>query len=246
MIRFDVLTLFPEMFASVLAETTLKRALAAGLIEVKLHDLRDWAEGRHRQVDDLPYGGGDGMVLKPEPLFAAIRAVRAQGPEAKVTLLSPQGRRLDQAAVQELAERPRLILVCGRYAGVDERVRERLVDEELSIGDYVLSGGEVPTLVVIEAVARLIPGVLGNRESALADSFPQRLEAPQYTRPENFEGQAAPEVLLSGHHEAIRRFRLKESLRRTLLCRPDLFERYPPEGEELALLEEIKAERGRG
>jgi len=246
MIRFDVLTLFPEIFASALKETTLKRAQAAGLIEVRLYDIRDWAEGRHQQADDMPYGGGDGMVMKPEPLFAAIRAVRAQGPEAKVTLLSPQGRRLDQTLARELSQRPRLILVCGRYAGVDERVREHLVDEELSIGDYVLSGGELPALVVIEAVARLKPGVLGNQESAAADSFPQRLEAPQYTRPEKCEGHAVPEVLLSGHHEAIRRFRLKESLRRTLLSRPDLFERYPPEGEELALLEEIKAERGQG
>lgn len=244
MIRFDVLTLFPEMFASVLAETTLKRAQAAGLVEVRLYDIRDFAEGRHRQVDDMPYGGGDGMVLKPEPLFAAIRAVQAAGPAAKVILLSPQGRRLDQELVQELAGRPRLILVCGRYAGVDERVRARLVDEELSIGDYVLSGGELPALVVIEAVARLVPGVLGNEASARADSFPRRLEAPQYTRPERFEGQAVPAVLLSGHHEAIRRFRLKESLRRTLVCRPDLLVRYPPEGEEIALLDEVKAELG--
>ena len=246
MIRFDILTLFPEMFASVLGESILKRAVQAGLIEVRLFDFRDWAEGRHRQVDDVPYGGGDGMVLKPEPLFAAIRAVRAEGPESPVTLLTPQGRRLDQALVQELAARPRLILVCGRYAGVDERVRRHLVDEELSIGDYVLAGGELPALVVIEAVARQVPGVLGNQESAAADSFPRRLEAPQYTRPLEFEGHAVPEVLVSGHHEAIRRWRKKESLRRTLERRPDLLEKYPPEGEEVALLEELAGEPGRG
>ena len=244
MMRFDILTLFPEMFASVLGESILKRALLAGLIEVKLFDFRDWAEGRHRQVDDVPYGGGDGMVLKPEPLAAAIRAVRADGPAAPVTLLTPQGRRLDQTRVRELAERPRLILVAGRYAGVDERVRQRLVDEELSIGDYVLAGGELPALVVLEAVARQVPGVLGNQDSAAADSFPGRLESPQYTRPLEFEGQAVPEILVSGHHEAIRRWRKKEALRRTLERRPDLLEKYPPEGEEIALLAELLAERG--
>jgi tRNA (guanine37-N1)-methyltransferase len=245
MIRFDLLTLFPEMFASVLGESILKRAVAARLIEVRLFDFRDWAAGRHQQVDDVPYGGGDGMVLKPEPLAAAIRAVRADGPAAPVTLLTPQGRRLDQTLVQDLAGRPRLILVCGRYAGVDERVRRHLVDEELSIGDYVLSGGELPALVVIEAVARQVPGVLGNQESAPADSFPRRLEAPQYTRPVEFESHAVPEVLVSGHHQAIRRWRQKESLRRTLECRPDLLEKYPPDGEEAALLEELAAEPGR-
>jgi len=244
MIRFDILTLFPEMFASVLGESILKRAITSGLLEVKLFEVRDWAEGRHRQVDDVPYGGGDGMVLKPKPLAAAIRSVRAEGPAAPVTLLTPQGRRLDQALVQELAKRPRLILVAGRYAGVDERVRQRQVDEELSIGDYVLAGGELPALVVLEAVARQVPGVLGNQDSAEADSFPRRLEAPQYTRPPEFEGDAVPEVLVSGHHEAIRRWRMKESLRRTLARRPDLLEKYPPEGEEIALLAELLAERG--
>jgi len=245
MIRFDLLTLFPEMFASALDESILKRAQAAGLIEVRLFDFRDFAEGRHRQVDDVPYGGGDGMVLKPEPLAAAIRAVRQNGPEAPVTLLTPQGRRLDQEWVRELAQRPRLILVCGRYAGVDERVREHYVDEELSIGDYVLSGGEAAALVVLDAVARQVPGVLGNEDSAGADSFPRRLEAPQYTRPAEFEGHAVPEVLLSGHHEQIRRWRLLESLRRTQERRPDLLERYPAAGEEAELLEAKAKERKR-
>lgn len=246
MIRFDVLTLFPEMFSSVLSESILKRAQEAGQVEIRFFDFRNWAAGKHRQVDDVPYGGGDGMVLKPEPLAAAIRAVRADGPAAPVTLLSPQGRRLTQEWVIELAGRERLILVCGRYAGVDERVRQSLVDEELSVGDYVLSGGETAALVVIEAVARQVPGVLGNADSAAADSFPRRLEAPQYTRPAEFEGRAAPAVLLSGHHEAVRRWRAKESLRLTLERRPDLLELYPPEGEEIAWLEELAAERKPG
>ncbi len=247
--RFDILTLFPEMFQSFLDEALIMRGQEKGLIEVHLHQIRDFASDRHRTVDDTAYGGGDGMVMKPEPLSRAIRAVQDMGEDAApVTLLSPQGNLFRQEMAWDFSLRPRMILVCGRYAGIDERVRRYLVDEELSIGDYVLSGGELATMVVIEAVARLIPGMLGNEESARQDSFPARLEHPQYTRPADFEGHSVPEVLTSGDHARVHRWQRKESLRVTMLRRPDLLEKNPPDKEECEFLEEIRsdAKRDRG
>jgi tRNA (guanine37-N1)-methyltransferase len=240
--RFDILTLFPEMFQSFLEEALLKRGQEKGLVEVHLHQIRDWTSDRHRTVDDMPYGGGDGMVMKPDALADAIRAVQSMGEQARVTLLSPQGLLFRQELAWEFSKRGRMILVCGRYAGIDERVRRYLVDEELSIGDYVLSGGELAAMVVIEAVARLIPGMLGNEESTKQDSFPTRLEHPQYTRPADFEGHIVPEVLTSGDHARVRRWQKKESLRVTLLKRPDLLEKNPPDKEEREFLEEIRSD----
>jgi tRNA (guanine37-N1)-methyltransferase len=242
--RFDIITLFPGMVRGPLAESILKRAMDAGKIQVLAHDLLDWAEGRHRQADDAPFGGGDGMVMKPEPLVAAIRAIKAQAADSLLVLLTPQGRTFTQELATEWAKLPGLILVCGHYAGMDERAREAVGGEELSIGDYVISSGELAALVVVEAVARQVPGVLGNEVSAEDDSFPGRLEYPQYTRPAEFEGRPVPEVLLSGHHREIARWRKKESLRRTLLRRPDLLAKCPPDAEEKELLAELEEELG--
>ncbi len=242
--RFDVITLFPGMVKGPLSESIMARALESGRVQVLVHDLRDWAEGIHRQADDAPFGGGDGMVMKPEPLIRAIRAVREMSKGSKVVLLTPQGKTFDQDTARRFSELPGLVLVCGRYAGVDERVRQGFVDLELSIGDYVTSGGELPALVVMDAVTRLIPGVLGNQASAWEDTFPDRIEYPQYTRPEEFEGMRAPEVLLSGHHELIREWRMKESLKRTLERRPDLLVEHPPGKEEQDLLVEVEKEKG--
>jgi tRNA (guanine37-N1)-methyltransferase len=239
-VRFDVLTLFPGIFESPLDETILRRALDAGLIEVAVHDLRGWATDRHRTVDDYPFGGGAGMVMKPEPLFAAVEAIQPLAePPATVVLMTPQGRRLDQALVAELAERPRLLIVCGRYEGVDERVRQHLVDLEVSIGDFVVSGGELPALVLIDAVSRRIPGVLGAEASLDEESFEGGLlEYPQYTRPAEFRGWTIPDVLLSGHHAEIAKWRRRERLRRTLERRPDLMEAAPLTEAERRWLEE--------
>lgn len=219
--RIDVVTLFPELFHAPLRVSLLGRAVESGLLDVRVHDLRAHGLGRHRSVDDVPYGGGAGMVMRPEPLFAAVEALGA--PDAHVVLLSPRGRRLDHAAVEELAARAHVVLLCGRYEGVDERVAEHLADDELSIGDYVLSGGEAAALVVIEAVSRLVPGVLGNSESLAAESHARGLlEHPQYTRPPEFRGQRVPDVLLSGDHGAIARWRADEAERVTRARRPDL------------------------
>jgi tRNA (guanine37-N1)-methyltransferase len=209
-IRFDLLTLFPGLFDGFLGESILKRAIAKGLVEVHRWNLRDWAEGPHRQVDDRPFGGGPGMVLMAPPVVSAVETVRAIGDRpGRLIALSPQGRRLDQARVRDLAEEPRLILLCGRYEGFDERILEVLDPELLSIGDYVLSGGEVPAMVIIDAVMRLIPGVLGDPASAEDESFGPDggLEYPQYTRPREFRGRDVPEVLLGGDHAAIARWR---------------------------------------
>ena len=209
-LRFDLLTLFPGLFDGFLTESILKRAIAQGLVEVHRWDLRDWAEGKHRQVDDRPFGGGPGMVLMAPPTVAAVEAVRAMAdPPGRLIALTPQGRRLDQAWVRELAREPRLVLLCGRYEGFDERIFEVLVPERLSIGDYVLSGGEVPAMVVVDAVMRLVPGVLGDAESAVDESFGPDggLEYPHYTRPREFRGRAVPEILLGGDHAAIARWR---------------------------------------
>jgi tRNA (guanine37-N1)-methyltransferase len=217
---FEVLTLFPEAFPGPLSAGVTGRALQSGAVRLEIHQLRDYAHDRHRQVDDIPYGGGAGMVLKPEPIFEAVRARNGRGP---VVLLSPQGERLRQPLVRELAAHDDLYLICGRYEGVDERVATALVDREISIGDYVLTGGELPAMVLIDAVSRLREGVLGSPDSPLDDSFgSELLEYPHYTRPAIFEGLAVPEVLLSGHHAEIEKWRRAQAEGRTRRRRPDL------------------------
>ena len=220
------MTLFPAMLEAPLTQSILGRARARGLVDVRVHDLREHAAGRHRVTDEPPFGGGGGMILKPEPLAAAVDALRPDGDVARVVLMGPAGRRFTQEVARELAGLPRLILLCGRYEGVDERVLETVVDEELSIGDYVLSGGELPAMVLIEALSRQVPGVVGFADSVANDSFREGLlDHPHYTRPPVVEGLAVPEVLTSGDHAAIRRWRDREALRATLEKRPDLLER---------------------
>jgi len=223
MLSVEVLTLFPRMVQAPLEESILGKALAKGLLRVTVTDIRDFAAGKHRVTDDVPYGGGAGMVMKPEPLVLAIEAAKKREPGARVILTSPQGRRFDQAKAQELLAAEKLILVCGRYEGVDERVLA-FADEELSLGDFVLTGGELAALAVVDAVARLAPGVLGNELSAQSESFSREglLEGPQYTRPPEFRGQRVPEVLLSGDHAKIEAWRKEQALSRTRERRPDL------------------------
>lgn len=222
--RVQVLTIFPELFEPFLSTSLIGKAHEKGLLEVKVHDLRDWTEDRHRSVDDEPYGGGGGMVMTAPPWLRAVRGVA--GGSAWRVLLSPQGKRLDDARVRELAGKNELVLLCGRYEGIDERVRETVVDEEISIGDYVLSGGELPAMVLIEALSRQVPGVVGYADSVENDSFRAGLlDHPHYTRPPVVEGLAVPEVLTSGDHAKIQRWREREALRVTLAKRPDLLER---------------------
>ena len=223
--RIDVVTIFPGIFESPLRESLLGRAIGAGLLDVRVHDLRDSTSDKHRQVDDESYGGGPGMVLKPEPVFAAVESLGAG--ERRTLLLSPAGRRLDQALARELAGEPWLVLICGRYEGVDERVVEGLGAEEVSIGDYVVAGGELPALVVLEAVTRLVPGVIGREESHEQDSFGDDgvLDHPHYTRPAEFRGMRVPDTLLSGNHAEIERWRREAALEKTRRNRPDLLER---------------------
>jgi tRNA (guanine37-N1)-methyltransferase len=236
--RIDVVTLFPGMFPGVLDESMLRVARERQAVDIRVADLRDYTEGRHRVADDYPFGGGGGMVLKPEPLFAAVEALR--GPGSRVVLLCPQGPTFTQATAERLAKVAHLVLVCGHYEGVDERVRTELVDEELSIGDYVLTGGELPALVVLDAVVRLVPGVLGDPESAARESFAAgRLDYPQYTRPAEFRGWRVPEVLLSGDHGRIAQWRRREALRRTLTRRPDLLATVPMTREEREWMDEM-------
>ncbi len=218
----EILTLFPEMFPGPLNAGVTGRGLAAGLVTLRVHNLRDYTHDRHRQVDDVPFGGGAGMVLKPEPIFEAVRARAGKGP---VILLTPQGELLNQGLVRQLAGHDDLYLICGRYEGVDERVATHLVDKEISIGDYVLTGGELPAMVVIDAVSRLVAGVLGSEESPKDESFDQHLlEYPHYTRPAEFEGHPVPEVLRSGHHAEIERWRRAQAAERTRRRRPDLLD----------------------
>ena len=223
MLSVEVLTLFPRMVAAPLEESILGKAREKGLLRVQVTDIREFAEGKHRVTDDVPYGGGAGMVMKPEPLVCAIEAAKARVPSARVVLMSPQGRRFDQRKAQELSQREALILVCGRYEGVDERVLP-FVDEEISLGDFVITGGEFAALAIIDAMARLVPGVLGNAESPLQESFAGEglLEGPQYTRPPEFRGSRVPEVLLSGDHAKIAAWRREQALHRTRDRRPDL------------------------
>jgi tRNA (guanine37-N1)-methyltransferase len=224
-VRIDIITIFPGIFESPLRESLLGRAIEAGLLDVRVHDLRDSTTDKHRQVDDESYGGGPGMVLKPEPVFAAVESLGAG--ERRTLLLSPAGRRLDQDLARELAGEPWLVLICGRYEGVDERVVEGLPAEEVSIGDFVVAGGEVPALVVLEAVTRLVPGVIGREESHEQDSFGDEgmLDHPHYTRPAEFRGMRVPETLLSGNHAEIERWRREAALEKTRRNRPDLLER---------------------
>ena len=226
MIRFDILSVFPGMFASPLAESLIGKARDKGLVDIRFHDIRDYATDRHRMTDDAPYGGGGGMVMKVEPIDRALAAILPDRSEGLVILMTPQGEPFTQRRAEELASRPRLVLLCGHYEGVDERVREHLVDRELSIGDYVLTGGELAAMVVVDAVSRLIPGVLGNDASAAEDSFSTGiLEYPHYTRPATYRGWPVPEVLLSGNHAEIEAWRRTEALKRTLARRPDLLEK---------------------
>ncbi len=221
--RFDILTIFPGMLEGPLSESILRRARERGLLDVRVHDLRRWAAAPQYRVDDVPYGGGAGMVFKPEPIFAAVEELTSEPPRPWVVLLSPQGRRLDQALARELLGRERLLLICGRYEGVDERVREHLVDEEISIGDFVLSGGELAAAVIVDAVGRLVPGVLGDPSSAERDSFSDGLlDHPHYTRPAVFRSWSVPDTLLSGHHAIIEAWRQKEAVCATRRKRPDL------------------------
>ncbi|AMD02326.1 MULTISPECIES: tRNA (guanosine(37)-N1)-methyltransferase TrmD [Halomonas] len=240
-----VVSLFPEMFDAITQHGVTGRAVSQGRVALEFYNPRDYATDRHRTVDDRPYGGGPGMLMKVDTLRAAIHAARdraivATGQQPRVIYLSPQGRRLDQQGAQELASGPPLVVVAGRYEGIDERVVESDIDEEWSIGDYVLSGGELPAMVLIDTAARLVPGVLGHQDSAVEDSFNEGLlDCPHYTRPEVIDGRRVPDVLLSGHHGEIRRWRLKQSLGRTWLRRPDLLEGRTLSREQQALLEEF-------
>jgi len=233
-IRIDVLTIFPGLFAPFATESMVGIAVRGGRLALGVHDLRGWAEGPHRSVDDAPYGGGPGMVMKAEPLVAAIEALagpKGVARECRVALMSPQGVPLSQPKLRQLAALPRLLLVCGRYEGVDQRAVELAVDEEISLGDYVLSGGEIPAMAIIEGVVRLLPGVLGNPDSAAADSFEAGLlEGPHYTRPPVFRGLSVPEVLRSGDHAAVARWRAERAREVTRQRRPDLLERKGPPG----------------
>jgi len=248
--RFDVVTIFPAMVQQALGAGILGRAIERRTLNVVVHDLRDFTTDRHRVVDDVPYGGGPGMVLKPEPLFRALDAIEAADESSPTVLLtSPQGTLLTQAVVERLARQPRLVLLCGRYEGVDERVRSR-VDEEISIGDYVLSGGELPSLVIVDAVARMVPGVVGDEQSVAEDSFGRGLlDYPHYTRPAEIGSRRSgtvlkvPDVLLSGNHAEIRRWRKREALARTLARRPELLEQATLDEEEQGLLRDLKAQR---
>jgi tRNA (guanine37-N1)-methyltransferase len=240
-VRIDVVTIFPELFAGPLRTSIIGRAVEAGLVEFEVHDLREHGIGRHRSVDDYPYGGGAGMVMRPEPLFAAVEPLRAAG--AQVILLDPAGERLTDPLARELATVPHLALVCGRYEGVDERVRT-IVDREVSIGDYVLTGGELPALVVIDAVVRLVPDVI-QAASHEGDSFASGLlEYPQYTRPDSFRDLPVPSILLSGHHGEVDRWRRREALRRTLERRPELLESAELSAADEELLMELRRETG--
>jgi tRNA (guanine37-N1)-methyltransferase len=238
--RFDILTLFPEMFSSPFQESILAKAIEKGLIEVRTINIRDFALDKHRIVDDAPYGGGQGMVMKVEPIAWAIEQVKSEDPSVRTIYLTPEGKPLNQEMARQLSSRSHLILLCGRYEGVDERVRELFVDEEISIGDYVLTGGELAAMVLIDAVSRLLPGVLGSDRSAEEDSFfGSLLEYPQYTRPASFRGYEVPEVLLSGNHQVISLWRRKEALRRTWMRRPDLLSKASLSKEDKKILEEI-------
>ncbi len=242
--HFDIVTLFPGMFAGPLRESIIERARQAGLVTITLHDVREYAQGRHRITDDTPYGGGGGMIMKPDPIFAAVEAVLGEQMErVPIILLTPQGRLFTQQIARELSRLPRLLLICGRYEGVDERVQRHLATEQISIGDYVLSGGELPAMIIVDAITRLIPGALGDPGATFEDSHAEGLlEYPQYTRPPIFRGHSVPDVLLSGHHAEITRWRRREALRRTWERRPDLLSQARLTEEDRAYLDRLRAE----
>jgi tRNA (guanine37-N1)-methyltransferase len=239
-LKFDVVTIFPRMIEAGLAEGVVGRGIEKGLVDVRVHDLRAFTTDKHRTVDDMPYGGGPGMVMKVEPFVRALEAIRAErGATGAVVLLSPQGRRFDQVEAGRLSGLGHVVLLCGRYEGIDERVRELVATDELSIGDFVVSGGETPALIVIDAVSRLVPGVVGDQESVEQDSFAQGiLDHPHYTRPAEFEGRRVPDVLLSGHHAEVRRWRMKQALLRTRDRRPELIDQNTLTREQRELLDD--------
>ena len=238
----DVITIFPEMIRAALGHSIIKRAQEAQSVQITAHDLRDWTADKHRSTDDTPYGGGAGMVMRPGPLFTAVESLGLDG-AARVILTTPQGQTFTQAKAQEFSEAPRLVILCGHYEGFDERVRQHLATDEISVGDYVLTGGELPALVMIDAMVRLLPGVLGNDASAQGDTFSDALlEYPHYTRPPEFRGWSVPNVLLSGHHAEIAKWRRKEQFRRTRERRPDLWANFVPSKSDLKLLKQLEEE----
>jgi tRNA (guanine37-N1)-methyltransferase len=243
--KFNIVTIFPDMVQAYFSASIMKRAISSGLISVAVHNLRDYTRDKHKSVDDYPYGGGAGMVMKPEPFFRIMEELWPQKEKRRIILLSPKGRLFDQRIGEELSREQReIVFLCGRYEAIDERVREQLADDEISVGDYVLTGGELPALVIIDVVARLIPGVLGDSRSSEEDSFTcGLLDYPHYTRPENFRGMGVPDVLLSGNHSEIRKWRRKQSLRLTLEKRPALINTYFLEPEDKEILDKLKEER---
>jgi tRNA (guanine37-N1)-methyltransferase len=243
--KFDIVTIFPRMVEAGLAEGVISRGVERGLLDIKVHDLRHYTVDRHRSVDDVPYGGGPGMVMKPEPLARAVEDIRARrGDPDTVVLLSPQGRRFTQGEAARMSALRHVALLCGRYEGMDERIRSLVATEELSIGDYGLSGGVVTALVIVDAISRLVPGVVGDTRSVEEDSFSRGLlDYPHYTRPSEFSGAKVPEVLMSGHHEQVRRWRKKTAIQRTLERRPELLDTAAMDDEERALLDEIRKEQ---
>ena len=245
-LKIDVVTIFPKMVEAGLAEGVVGRAKTAGVLDIVVHNLRDFTTDKHHVVDDVPFGGGPGMVLKPEPLFRAVERIRDErGAPGAVVLTSPDGAKLTQAAAERLRRAGHVVVLCGRYEGVDERVRADLATEEISIGDYVLSGGELPALVIVDAVARLVPGVVGDEQSVARDTFARGLlDFPQYTRPAEFAGHAVPPVLLSGHHREIERWRRREALARTLERRPDLLAEAELDAADRSILDELRKRRG--
>lgn len=247
--KIDIVTIFPKMVQAPLAEGIVGRAIASGAVDLRIHDLRDYAPDRHRVVDDMPFGGGPGMVLKPEPLFRAIDAIRQErGQPAAIVLTSPDGKRFDHAQALRLSRVAHLVVLCGRYEGVDERVRAHLATEELSVGDYVLTGGEIPALVIVDAVVRLVPGVVGDEESVARDTFARGLlDFPQFTRPAEFRSLGVPAVLLSGHHAEIEKWRRREALKRTLERRPELLaDATSLDADDRRILKELLALREKG
>jgi tRNA (guanine37-N1)-methyltransferase len=244
-VRFDVVTIFPRMVEAALAEGVVGRAIDRGIIDVRVHDLRDFTTDRHRVVDDAPFGGGPGMVMKPEPFFRAVEHIRAErGQPSVVVLPTPQGRVFSHEVARQMSRLDHVVVLCGRYEGIDDRVRTLLATDEVSIGDYVLSGGELPALVILDAVARLVPGTVGDEQSVEQDSFVRGvLDCPHYTRPAEFCGEAVPAVLLSGHHADVRRWRKREALARTLVRRPDLLAGATLDDEEQEILSELVTQR---
>jgi tRNA (guanine37-N1)-methyltransferase len=244
-VRIDIVTIFPDMFDGVVGSSIIGRARSQGIVEINLVDFRDYANNKHNTVDDTPYGGGGGMVLKPEPIFNAVESLIAEGKRPRVILTCPQGQTYNQAKALEFAAEEHLIIVAGHYEGYDERIRQHLITDEVSVGDYVLTGGELPAMIIVDSVTRLLPGVLGNETSAVLDSFREGLlEYPHYTRPAEFRGWKVPDILMSGHHGNVERWRRKESIRRTLLRRPDLLQGLELSRDDAKLLAEVKREEG--